>query len=530
MSDRPARPAADAKTSAKLQVEGALGPVRIAIAAEGTGDVRALSTADLNVDGRLTSDDGAALARLLGVDRYVAIDGRPARVEFTSKGSLGSTLRLEGKFAGAGLEASGAGSLRVAGDKTSATFDLALSAADMPVLHGPSGLAVPVSLRGRLGVDGERLTLEDIKGRIAGSALSGRLGVKLARPLRIDGKIDADDIDAGAVIGVGIGMPAAAAPRSGGWVAEPFGALPLPGVEGRIEFSAKRAAFTPTLVGEQMRGTVVIEPAAVNLERIEGRLGDGLLTGQASARSGPAGLSLQGQFALNDADLAHLLPKNARSQVSGRITLQVEATGAGRSPAALVGDIAGGGTMTVEGLQASGLDPAAIGAAIRAGEQGVIIDSVRIGDIVRSALDRGRLNVPWAGGAFTISGGRLNFGTMIAAGARREYRRRRGDRSVRRDARPALHGDRRAARRCARRPAARNADRAQGADRRRAPLRRCDGAGQLADHALGRTGGAAARDGRARGQAARGDRPEVRRLEAIEAAADAGAEQLQELE
>ena len=319
----------------------------------------------------------------------------------------------------------------------------------------------------------------------------------LGRPLRVDGQIDADDIDAGAVIGIGIGMPVAAAPRSGGWVAEPFGALPLAGIEGRIEFSIRRAAFASTLVGEQMRGAVVIEPAAVNLERIEGRLGDGLLTGQASARSGPAGLSLQGQFALNDADLAQLLPKNARSQASGRVTLQVEAKGAGRSPAALIGDLEGSGTMTVESLQASGLDPTAIDVAIRAGEQGVV-DQCR-----QDRRHRARGARSWS--PQRSMGGRRLHHFQRTAQSRPHHRSghgtpmspRRGVRSVRRNARPACQRDRRAARRCARRSASRDADRAQRADRRRAPLGRRDGAGQLADHAIGRTGSEAARNGRA---------------------------------
>ena len=62
-----------------------------------------------------TSDDGAGLARLLGLDRYVVGRQRPARVDVRRQGrARRRTLRIEGKFAGAGLEATAAGSLRVA--------------------------------------------------------------------------------------------------------------------------------------------------------------------------------------------------------------------------------------------------------------------------------------------------------------------------------------------------------------------------------------------------------------------------------
>jgi hypothetical protein len=100
------------------------------------------------------------------------------------------------------------------------------------------------------------------------------------------------------------------------------------------------------------------------------------------------------QVSLVNADLTALLPRAAAGRARGRITLRVDAGGAGLSPAALIGALHGQGTVTAENLLFAGLDPNAIDAATRAAERGVALDGVRIGDIVRTALDGGRLHIP----------------------------------------------------------------------------------------------------------------------------------------
>jgi len=189
---------------------------------------------------------------------------------------------------------------------------------------------------------------------------------------------------------------------------------PLADVEGRLDFSVSNAALASGLIGRQLRGTVRIAPTAIMLDRIEGIFGDGRLTAQAEVRSAPTGLATRMQVSLVNADLAALLPRAAAGRASGRVTLAFEAGGAGLSPAALVGALQGQGTASVENLVLAGLDPNAIDAAARAAERGVSLDGVRIGDIVRTALDDGRLNIPGAGGTLAISGGRLTLAPLVA--------------------------------------------------------------------------------------------------------------------
>jgi large subunit ribosomal protein L24 len=84
------------------------------------------------------------------------------------------------------------------------------------------------------------------------------------------------------------------------------------------------------------------------------------------------------------------------------------------SPAALIGALHGKGSAAAENLQLARLDPRAIETASQAEEHGSLLDPVRIGDIVRTALAGGELSIPVVGGTFAIADGRLTFTPLIA--------------------------------------------------------------------------------------------------------------------
>jgi large subunit ribosomal protein L24 len=272
---------------------------------------------------------------------------------------------------------------------------------------------MPLILGTRLSLDGGQLTLASLDARVAGARLKGQLGLTLGSPMRVEGRLDADSIDAAAVIAAGIGAPTVVR-RDAPWSPEPFVAGPLADVEGRLDFSVVQATFAGGLIGRQLRGTLRFAPSAIMLEKVEGILSDGRLLAHADVHAAPTGLSTKMQVSLTNADLAALLPRAAAGRASGRVTLTFDASGTGLSPAALIGALQGQGTASVDNLLLAGLDPNAIDAAAKAAERGVSLDGVRIGDIVRSALDDGKLNVPDAGGTIAIAGGRLTLAPLVA--------------------------------------------------------------------------------------------------------------------
>jgi large subunit ribosomal protein L24 len=408
----PATTAADAKTAAKLAVDGVIAGVRIKLTADGNGLAAAPGAADIRLDGRLEADDGAALATLVGLDRLAVVDQRAARLTFTANGPAGGDLRIDAKLNGAGLDAAARGTLSLADWHPRGTFDLNVTAADARLPRRYPGVAMPVALATRVSLDGERLDLGALDARIAGARLKGQVGLALGSPMRVEGRLDADTIDAAAVIAAAIGAPPAAR-RDVPWSPEPFVAGPLADVEGRLDFSVANATLASGLTGRQLRGTVRFAPAAIMLDRFEGGLADGRLVAQADVRAGATGVTARMKVSLANADLAALVPRAAAGRASGRVTLTFDAGGAGLSPAALIGGLHGQGTASVEQLLLAGLDPNAIDAASRAAERGVSLDGVRIGDIVRTALDDGRLNIPDAGGTLAISDGRLTLVPLV---------------------------------------------------------------------------------------------------------------------
>jgi large subunit ribosomal protein L24 len=401
----------DTRTSAKLALDGAIAGVHIDLAAEGKGDVAKPAAAEVRLDGRLDADDGAALAALVGLDRLATVDKRPAKLALSANGPADGDLRVDAKFEGSGLDAAARGTLRVADRlRPRGELDVIFAASAVRLPHRDAAAALPVTLTTRLSLDGDRIALDGLDGKVAGAAVKGRLALALGQPTRIEGRLDADTVDATAVIAAAIG--ASPAPRGSVWSSEPFVATPLADMEGRLDVAAARAVLASGIAVRQLRASLRIEPTAIAFDKIEGSLGEGRLAAQAEFRAAPTGLAMQAHVSLTNADLSALMPRTALGQAAGRVSLELDAGGAGLSPAALIGALQGRGSATGESLQLSGLDPKAIDAAVLAAERGVPVDAIRIGDIVRTALDSGRLNIPDVAGTLAIGDGRVRLGPV----------------------------------------------------------------------------------------------------------------------
>ena len=403
---------AGTNTAVKVTLDGALAGVHVALAVEGDGNILRPAAATVRVDGHLDTDDGAGLATLIGLDRFATVDKRPAKLALTATGPADGELRVDAKFDGAGLDAAARGTLRLAElSRPRGTLDVTVAAAHARLPHRDPVAAIPVTLATRLTVDGDKLAFDGIEGNVAGTTVKGRIALALGQPTRIEGRLEADTVDAASVIAAAIGGPVAL-PRGAAWSSEPFATGPLADTEGRVDVAVARAMLPSGIAARQLRASVRIEPTAVAFDKIEATLGEGRLAAQAEFRAAPAGLATQLHVSLTNADLSALLPRAAFGRASGRVSLELDAGGTGLSPAALIGSLQGSGSATGESLQLAGLDPKAIDAAMLAADRGVPLDAIRIGDIVRTALDSGRLNVPGVAGTLAIGDGRLRLGPL----------------------------------------------------------------------------------------------------------------------
>jgi large subunit ribosomal protein L24 len=410
-----------ARTTATLAVDGRSGPVRLSFAGQATPDsadvvaheLRAFALADMHLEGKLEADEGSALVGLLGLDKLVAVDKRPGQLNLALSGPLGGDLSLDGKLVAGGLDASAKGSLKFDDQGPKSDVRLTVATADLrPLRHGASPDPLPVALSGKLIVAGSVVTLDDFTGTLAGVGVRGRLGFTFAQPTRVEARIEADSLDAAALVAAAIGMPAQSAGVTA-WSVEPFGPGFFDDIDGRLEFTAGRAAINSTLVVRQAKGVATFSRSQIALTEFEGNLADGRLLGQLAFNRTATGVSATGHLGLIAADAAGLFPGNPQPPVSGGVGLQMDLEAEGRSPAALIGSLTGLGAVSLERAQFAGLDPKAFDLAERAVDRGMTADPAKVGEIVGPALDSGRLGVSSMEGVVTVTAGQLRLTNAV---------------------------------------------------------------------------------------------------------------------
>jgi large subunit ribosomal protein L24 len=399
-------------STAKLALDGTAGALRLRLATEATGDVAALTLPELRLSGQITTTDGSVLIGLAGLDRLVAVDRRPGTLNVTARGAAGSDLRLDARLTAGGLDLSANGTARLfTANGLAAAFDLALQADAAPLRRGAAPL--PLKLQARVNANADEIAIENLSGAIAGSPVRGKLKLSRGAPTRIEGRIDAETVDAAALIAAAIGMPAPAARADALWPAEPFGEGLFGDLDGRVEFTLARATFSPTLIGRQVRGAVRLGAGEIALEDVEGTLASGRATGQLTLKRSATGLAAAARLALVGADATALLPGEGRPALAGRLGLQVSVDGAGLSPAALMGALEGSGTITLEDASFAWLDPKAFGAAVRTADQSAALDAAKVRDIVATVLDGGPLGVPRLDAVLTVAAGQARIARTI---------------------------------------------------------------------------------------------------------------------
>ena len=316
--------------SGKIGLTGKIGAVRVNVSASATGKREAFTgdrswarwPAPMSVlDGQFEADGPGPLLGLLGLDR----SSRPSRSR------RGSTCRRTGRSAA-----------------NCASKASSPPGRSMPAARARCG-SRPISRRRSISISSP--------GTIGGSKVQGRWALRFGDMPRLDGSIEAEiarcaggdrggDRHAGQARAAGPAGPPSRSPGA------------RPALNGRIAFKAQRAVFAPWLVAQQLSGVARFERLG---GRVRGRRG--------RIRQGPPRRPARGFERRRRADGAALRsaspgPSSARSSpvaerpaTSGRLTLQTEIEGAGRSPAAFIGSLTGFGTITLEQARLVGLNP-----------------------------------------------------------------------------------------------------------------------------------------------------------------------------
>ena len=152
------------------------------------------------------------------------------------------------------------------------------------------------------------------------------------------------------------------------------------------------------------------------MQAVEGSIAGGRLGAELTLSRRPEGLTARASVQLAGVNAAELLPGDG--VVTGKLTLDAAAEGAGMSAVALMGSLAGSGTFKLENGRVVRLDPAAFDTVMRAVDQGLPIDVNRVRDRTDAALASGVLSVALAEGAITINAGQARLSDVTVRAQR----------------------------------------------------------------------------------------------------------------
>jgi AsmA-like C-terminal region len=421
---------ANTPTTAQFTIKGPVGPLTINLTGrlDGFGEsitfeeLGRLAAAKVALNAAFDSKDSTVLAEILGLDSVVAVEKTAGSLNLEASGLLNGDLALKSRINGGGLSLSADGTLRLTGDSGPAA-NLALNVVNAnlrsprPPLAGRGPETLPVSFNGRLALADGTFRLSNLNGKVAGTTFGGNIQVGTAQPAAVAGEVEIGAINLPAVLAASTGSPAAA--NAAAWANEPFGQGLLGRLSGQIVVKSDRVSVTPKLAARAARGVLRLEKSKLTLAEMTGTLAGGQVQGEIAFLSSLDGMTARGHVQVANADLAELLPGDGRGPISGRVTLNVDMEGTGRSPGALVGALHGSGTFALQDGQILRLDPGTFAAVIHSVELGLPVDATRIRDRVESTLGSGRLVVPRAEGEILIAAGqaRLNNAVVQATGA-----------------------------------------------------------------------------------------------------------------
>ncbi len=361
-------------------------------------DLGALPKSPVTLKTRIDAEQGSGLLGLLALDRMVAGRGS-LHLEGNASGTWRSPLKFDVKLVGDDLDADVQGTGDPWAEQSTATAALNARRLDIAPLFDLRSAFI-VGLSSRLAVAGGVLNLNDLDATVGATHARGHLKI-LREPATIEGALTTDALDLGAVAGVALGS-------SGREANEPLGPGWLQGWRGNLTFDATRASLPGGIEIKNLAGVLRGDGSSLSVDQFKGTIGGGIANAQITSKRDAANTSLNAQLQLTGADGAALKYRNL-AMPGGKASLRMTLASEGRSAAALSNALSGGGVLTLESAQISGLDPAAFDAAVQASDAGLLMDDTRLAAITGPALMKSSFPVASAQMSFGIRDGRLRI-------------------------------------------------------------------------------------------------------------------------
>lgn len=420
---------ASAATRASASIQGQAGGTSIDVNLGLDGRLDAWRSASIDFEAGFGASDGTALLAQAGIPVLPVAAVGEARIEFGGAGIPEESLEGHARIylGEASLSAVGSLSLPQAG-RAEYAADVVAKAPDLlpftlltgrlPSLSASSGaLDLVAGLEGK----GDAFELAGLSGSIAGTRIDGDLQVDLRRALasldpRLRGSVSLSHLDLAELGDLVLGADQLSATADGSWSTAAFGPPILSGIDLSLDLAARRMSLAPAPDASDVKGRIGFKDGTMSMEISQAGFAGGDLTGTYSLKRTEGQANLAASMRISDAELGELVwERAARPVATGRMALNLDFEGTGRSIAGIVSGLSGGGTIRVENGEIRGLNPDAFALVIRAVDAGLDLDDAAIREAFSSHLDAGRLpfaaleaNASIAGGVVRISNARVD--------------------------------------------------------------------------------------------------------------------------
>lgn len=373
------------------------------------------------------SPDSAALAHQLGFAASAANGDGGAHISAKGAGvpKDGLDSVIDAEFAG--IKASGQGKLVL--DEPAPTFNgtFSVDADDLATAVATAGLGIPgaapgtpVALEGSAAYSGGQVTLTWKDGKVADRAVSGSFQIARStdQNWRVGGDLQVDAVDLGWLASLSLGFaPELSDNAKMLWSKTTFAPPTYGPVSGKIAVATQHLAVgNLDITGGAI--ALALQPNRIDVDLTGGHLAGGAAAGGVSIQNVDGNATLTGQFNLTGAALDGLAwRRDDKPVITGGLDLSANFEATGKSPAALVASMTGGGVIALHNGIANNINPETVRSIVRLSDLGEPFSDAALQDAVASHIDTASLPFGETGAAFTIAGGTVRLSGMTARGA-----------------------------------------------------------------------------------------------------------------
>ena len=430
------QPASDGAPALRsLKANGTAAATRVGLDLEPAGKSGGQAIA-LNLD----SPDAAALVRQIGLVGS-ASQGGAAHAEMRASGAwaAGYAVDASASLGGAALAWRGRYAPTAEGDEAGLFGSLKLEGGNVAPLAALFGVAPragtigPVAAEADVTRRGDSWNVSRISATVAGLKTTGALvyappperAQALAAPdlsraeeavggpaadtepplAAISGQLTFDRLRLADLLALSLGPPQP--PRPGAnWSTARFAAPPLTPPSAAVRLNAGTIGLTDGLVAQGFSTSLRLDGGRLDLDDVAMKVGGDAVSGRVTLRRSGDMATLEGAVSAEP-----MLLK--RKGFAGRVGGRFDFASTGKSPAALIAGLAGGGEVELSGAALPQSDPAALDRVVAAAQaDGAEIDETNVAYAFGAALNKGALAIPGGPAPLSLSAGTIRLGPL----------------------------------------------------------------------------------------------------------------------